>query len=91
MDNDKNSPRVLIRTADEFEAAAIVTALSQRGIQATTVGGFTAGFIAEAPGDVSVIVAEGELEAAKLALKDIQQHEADIDWANVDVGEPEDE
>jgi len=91
MKDDLNSPQVLIRAADEFEAGAIITALAERGIHATSVGGFTAGFIAEAPGDVSVMVSKGDLKAAQKALKDIELSEDKIDWSKVDIGKPEDD
>ena len=86
---DIRSPKVLTKAANEFEAAAIVTALTERSIFAKAVGGFTASFVVEAPGDVSIVVREAELEAAKKVLAEIKASEEKIDWSNVDVGEPE--
>ena len=83
-------PEVLCECQDEFEAGAVITALRERGVEASSIGGFTAGFIAEAPGYVKVVVRKIDLEAAKAALKDIRLHHDDIDWSKIDVGEPED-
>ena len=89
MAPDLDSPQVLCRTATEVEAGVIVNALSDMGIRALAVGGFTAGFIAEAPGDVSVLVSQSDLKSAQAALQTIQHSEQPIDWSKVDVGEPE--
>jgi Putative prokaryotic signal transducing protein len=74
----------------EFEAGAIVSALEAEGIRATFVGGFTAGFRAEAPGGVSVMVLEDDLPRAKEVLADLRQHGAGIDWSKVDTEHPAD-
>ena len=90
MATDPNSPEVLIAVPSDVEAAAIVTALSERGVHASTTGGFTAGFRAEAPGQVSVIVRRSDLEQAKRALVQIKNEISKIDWSSVDVGPSED-
>ncbi|MEX0612583.1 MAG: DUF2007 domain-containing protein [Pirellulales bacterium] len=74
----------------EMEAGIIVAALEQNGIKSTMAGQTTAGFRAEAPGWVQVLVAEEDLPRAQAILDDVRQHHDDIDWAAVDVGEPED-
>ena len=83
-------PETLCECQDEFEAGAVITALRERGVEASSIGGFTAGFIAEAPGYVKVVVRKLDLAAAQAALKDIRLHHDEIDWSKVDVGEPED-
>ena len=88
-EQDIQAPVVLTKAANEFEATAIVTALNERSIHAKAVGGFTASFAVEAPGDVSIVVRQAELEAAKIALTEIKSLENEIDWSQVDVGEPE--
>lgn len=87
---DPDSPELLVSVPTEFEASAIVAALAEQGIEATMTGGFTAGFLAEAPGDVAVAVKQEDLEKAKIALVNIHKENENIDWDNVDVGEPED-
>ena len=88
--SDPNSPSVLSRFLSEIEAVAILSALADCGIQGTTTGSFTTGFRTEAPGDVSVIVRHGDLPRALEILATIEEEKSEIDWSNVDVGEPED-
>ncbi len=88
MAGDLNNSRVLLSVPNEVEAAGIVTALAAYDIWATTTGGFTSGFRAEAPGYVQVIVKQADLDRAKRALAEIQGGEAEVDWSKVDVGKP---
>ncbi len=89
MPTDPNSPEVLSSVRTDVEAAAMVGALAERGIEASTTGGYTAGFRAEAPGFVNVIVKRKDLDRARQALADIEQNRPDVDWSQVDVGEPD--
>jgi hypothetical protein len=89
MSCDPNGPCNLLSVSNEIEAASIVTALAACNIEAFTVGGFTSGFKAEAPGNVQILVRNSDLERAKAALAEIQQDEGEVDWSTVDVGEPE--
>ena len=73
MPHDDNAPEVLVSVPSDVEATAIVVALGARDIKATTTGGFTAGFRAEAPGQVNVIVRRGDLESARQALEEIRR------------------
>ena len=61
---------VLMSAANEAEAAIIIARLDAEGIQATTVGALTAGFRAEAPGFVQVLVPKADLDRAKQILAD---------------------
>ncbi len=90
MTTDPNNPEVLVSVPSDVEAAAIVAALAERGVQASTTGGYTAGFRAEAPGQVSVVVRYADLDQAQLTLAEIKRDQAEIDWSQVDVGKPED-
>lgn len=83
---------VLTSVPREEQAAIVVAALEENGVRAVSVGGFTAGFVAEAPGWVQVKVAEADLDQAKRLFDelDIDHVGDDIDWSQVDVGEPED-
>jgi hypothetical protein len=87
MTADPDRPEVLLSISSEVEAAAIVTALAQYGIQAISVGGYVSGFKAEAPGNVAVVVKLAEFDRAKRALAETRQEQAEIDWSNVDVME----
>jgi len=87
--SDMNNPTTLAQYCSEVEAAAILAALSESGIQGTTTGSFTTGFQAEAPGDVTVVVRQSDLPRALEVLAELETVKKDIDWGSVDVGEPE--
>lgn len=89
MANDPSCPCELLSVASEIEATAIVTALAQYDIEASTTGGFTSGFQAEAPGSVQILVRSSDLGRAELALAEIRADQGNIDWSTIDVGEPE--
>ncbi|MCH8839608.1 MAG: hypothetical protein IH831_02835 [Planctomycetes bacterium] len=89
MATDPNNPEVLTSVRTDVEAVTIVGALAARGIEASTTGSYTAGFRAEAPGCVNVIVKYEDLDRARHAFSEIEQDQPDVDWSQVDVGEPE--
>ncbi len=62
----------LTSAGNEAEAVAIVARLEAEGIKAQSVGGLTAGFRAEAPGYVQIIVPRADLERARKILAEIQ-------------------
>ena len=77
---------------EQGEARALeVAALTEQGVQAMTVGDFTAGFRAECPGEVGVYVRRADLSAAQSALASAQQTAAEIDWSQVDWRRASDE
>lgn len=73
----------------EIEATMIADELKREGIQAEAAGTLTAGFRAEAPGRVKILVHERDLEQAKRLLDEYIHSRDQIDWSQVDVGEPE--
>lgn len=73
----------------EWQAEALAAALRQRGVHAVTQGGMLSGFRAEAPAQVIVVVPRQDLARAKEALAQIGSDSIDIDWDEVDVGQPE--
>ena len=73
----------------EVEATMIADELKRDGIQAEPAGILTAGFRAEAPGRVKVLVHEKDLEKAKELLDEYIHSRDQIDWDQVDIGEPE--
>jgi hypothetical protein len=73
----------------EMEASLIVAALKEEGLDASMTGEYTAGFRAEAPGQVQVQVADSDLARAKSVLSEIDHDRDTIDWSQVDVGESE--
>ncbi|MFT5300030.1 MAG: hypothetical protein ACI814_000804 [Mariniblastus sp.] len=87
-----NQPKTLITLVSfptEAEAVPVVEALQAAGISATMTGGFTAGFIAEAPGMVAVKVFEKDRETSEEVLRQFGLENEAIDWSKVDVGDPE--
>lgn len=90
MNNPTDHVARLTSLPTEAQAIIIVNALKEAGIPSTAVGGYTAGFKAEAPGWVQVMVTEEDLPVARNTLQKLKEDVADIDWSQVDVGEPED-
>lgn len=85
MSTDPNNPEVLLSVRNEAEAAAIVGALTDQGIETITTGSYTASFIAEAPGGVNILVKHADVERAEQALAEI--HQTTVDWRTVDTTE----
>ena len=90
MADDGNSPQVLASFPTAIGATNIINALRDYGIEAFSAGEHTAGFKAEAPGEVQVLVRRDDLKSAQKMLKKIRAELKAIDWSQVDVGEPED-
>ncbi len=82
--------KTLTTVTNDFEATAIVTALEEAGIRARAVGGYTAGFRAEAPGSVSVVVADVDLERARKILDELRKEGSGVDWSKVDFDASDD-
>lgn len=74
----------------EIEATLLADELKHQGIAAEASGTLTAGFRAEAPGSVKVLVHEKDLDTAKQIMDDYLASKQEIDWDQVDVGESED-
>ena len=86
---DPMNPEVLVSVPDEMEAAEIVSILADNGIHARAVGGYTSGFRAEAPGEVSVVVGHADLSRAEDALSEFQKERPEIDWSKIDFSDGE--
>ncbi len=71
-DDDPNKPIVLTTRPSEPEAALIVAALAQQGIDAQATGGLTSALRAEAPGVVRILVRHCDLERAQSVLTEIE-------------------
>lgn len=78
----------LIRTDDEISGSIVVAALENAGIKATMTGGFTAGFRAEAPGYVNIVIRQRDLERAREVLKSTELP-SEVNWDEVDTGTPD--
>ena len=73
MADDLDSPETLLSVPTEAEAAMIVNALAERGINAFALGGNTAGFAWESPGLVNVVVKRTDAAHARKALAEIEE------------------
>jgi len=85
------NPEILTTAAHETEAALIISRLGEEGIRATVGGDFPFAFRADIPRQINVIVARSDLDRAKVLLKTMKTDRADIDWSQVDVGQPDEE
>jgi hypothetical protein len=77
---------VLAVVPTELEAELILEALEAEGIHAEQAGQLTAGFRAEAPGGVRILVRTGDASRGLSALRRFQQERSAIDWSKVDFG-----
>jgi hypothetical protein len=75
--------------ANEMEAGVIIAALADAGIKATMDGAATAEFRVGVPGQVEILVAKEDLERAQTVLRQDEDNADDVDWSQVDIGEPE--
>ena len=84
MTPDPNRPEALLSVPDEIEAAAIVGALAEYGIEAFAAGGYISGFKVQAPVNVAVLVKHIDMDRAQQALAEIRAEQGEIDWSKVD-------
>lgn len=90
MHENDDSVVTLAFFPSEIEATMLADELKREGIQAEPAGLLTAGFRAEAPGRVKVLVHKNDLEQAKALLDDYIASRDQIDWSQVDLGDAED-
>ncbi|MEM8494782.1 MAG: hypothetical protein AAF663_05295 [Planctomycetota bacterium] len=87
---DSSDPATLCILNSEVQAAMLVAELNVADIFAVSSGGLTAGFRAEAPGRVKVLVPAERYDEAKALYAEWIAGVEDIDWDDVDLGEFED-
>lgn len=85
--SDLLSPRVLASFPEPIQAAGLVSVLAAEGIVGRSVGDFTSGFQAEAPGTVDVLVSDGDFAKATRIVEQYAQSDEPVDWSTVDVGD----
>lgn len=85
--NDPGNLKKLTETPTEADAVLICDALAEHGVRAVYNGAMVAGFRAEAPGMVRVLVRADELDLAKRLLAEEGIDSASVDWSQVDVGD----
>jgi hypothetical protein len=87
-----NSPEHIVTVTsapNELEAGVIVAALEDAGIKATMSGTATVDYRIGIPVDVEILVAREDEARAREIIRRGQDDEQDVDWSQVDVGQPE--
>jgi hypothetical protein len=87
MASEPLSTVVLVSTPNEVEAALIVDTLVAHGIRATMAGAYAAGFHAEAPGEVRILVNAADARQAWKVLTEIQGVSGEFDGDPIDIDE----
>lgn len=72
-DLDSNELVIVAERATEVAAKILVSVLADAGIKAVAVGGFTAGFRAEAPGYVQVKTLDKDALKARKIIDEIEE------------------
>lgn len=80
----------LTNVANESEAKSLIGLFEDEGIAVFIAGGDDLSLFGEDLGDVQLIVKKVDYEKAAELLKEIEAENTEIDWSQVDVGEPED-
>jgi hypothetical protein len=88
---DNEEPVVLTDVNSETEAAMIVAALAEEGIEAFKSGGPVSDFKVGIPGHVQVLVRPEDIDRALDAFSHLKDEDGEIDWSQVDVGQAEEE
>ncbi len=81
----------LMAVSTDFEGEVIVQALEAEGIPASVVSaaGRTLSWMVAVTDPIRVQVRRQDLELAREALRSTREESVDLDWDEVDVGEPE--
>ncbi|WP_146577667.1 putative signal transducing protein [Neorhodopirellula pilleata] len=72
-DPNAENLEVVAERSTEVAASVLVNVLADEGIRAVAVGGFTAGFRAEAPGWVQVKTFERDAERARQIIAELKK------------------
>lgn len=86
---DDQELKVLTRMSSEHHAQLMIAALARRGIDAHLSGSPVSDFKVGVPGQVSVFVRPEDYDPAQQALTEMRSDQSQIDWLQVDVGQPE--
>ncbi|MEM6329713.1 MAG: hypothetical protein AAF790_05645 [Planctomycetota bacterium] len=91
MDNPPEHLTQLTSAPTAAQAAIIVAALKAEGLDAVSTGAMTTDKQLGSGEWVQVMVSEPDLPVAKNTLAKLRQETAEIDWSQIDVGEPTEE
>ena len=82
---------IVTQVDNELEAAMLIDALKEESIKAASAGGITAGFRAEAPGGVNILVHQKDIETARVVIENFNNEHFNIDWDSQEIGDELDE
>jgi hypothetical protein len=87
MTDDPNEPEVLFTAANEPEAASVIAALAERGIESFGSGGLAFAGTIGLDGGIEVTVKREDYDRARQALDEIREEDRQIDWSQIDTGD----
>ena len=82
---------IVTQVDNELEAAMLIDALKEENINAASAGGLTAGFRAEAPGGVNILVHQKDVETARVVMENFNNEHFNIDWDSQAIDDDHDE
>ena len=89
--NDQQPELVtLTNVANEAEAKSLIGLFEEEGISVFMNGGEDLSLFGDDIGDIMLIVKKSDYDQAAKLLEEIEAENTEIDWSQVDVGEPED-
>jgi hypothetical protein len=88
MPKRDDDPVPITRVQYEWEATLLIEALAEAGIRAMPMGGMTAGFRAEAPSFVEIVVARRDAEQAVRIVEEALRKRAEARENDDDDDQP---
>lgn len=80
----------LTKVPNESEAKSLIGLFEEEGISVFINGGDDLSLFGDDVGDIQLIVKKVDYDRAAKLLEEIEAENSEIDWSQVDVGEPED-
>ena len=90
MSEQKPELVTLTKVANESEAKSLIGLFEDEGIAVFVNGGDDLSLFGDDVGDIQLIVKKADYQKAAELLAEIEAENSEIDWSQVDVGEPED-
>lgn len=80
----------LTNVDNEAEAKSLIGLFEDEGITVFINGGSDLSLFGDEAGEVQLIVKKSDYDQASKLLEEIEAENSEIDWSQIDVGEPED-
>ena len=90
MTDERPELVTLTKVPNEAEAKSLIGLFEEEGIAVFINGGEDLSLFGEDIGDIQLIVKKSDYDQASKLLEEIEEENSEIDWSQVDVGEPED-